>query len=131
MVEQLVDVLQFVDALVLVAELVIEVPKIFPENIIVRTLVREPQLAEQLVDVPTTLTLLLFIQMLQNVDTPVPHGGGRRLQGFLPKQSATALTVEQNVDIPVPGESLQDLRPGQSSATCLGWLAGLLCVVCF
>ena len=129
MVEQLVDVLQLVDARVPVAEQVIEVPEIILENIPVRTLVREPQLVEQLVEVPTILTPP-FIRMLQNVDTPVPHGGrgasgdnpfprggGRRLQGFLPEQSATALTVEQNVDIPVPDESLQDLRAGQSFAS--------------
>ena len=154
MLEQLVDVLQFVDALVPVAEQVIEVPKIILENIPVRTLVREPQLAEQLVEVPT---ILYFLK--QNVDTPIPHGGcgvsgglqgflpgqsssfteeqtvdipaprsgARRLQGFLPEQSATAFgeedyripaaSVEQNVDIPVPVERLQDLRPGQSSAS--------------
>ena len=55
--------------------------------------------------------------MEQIVDNPVPRGGGRRLQGFLPEQSTTALTVEQNVDIPVPHESLQDFRAGQSSAS--------------
>ena len=100
-------------------------------------------------EVPTILTPS-FIQMLQNVDTPVPHGGRgasgglqgflpghissvtveqtvdipasrsgvRRLQGFLPEQSATAFgeadhrflaaSVEQNFDIPVPVERLQD-----------------------
>ena len=52
-VDQLVDVLRFVDALVLVAEQVIEVPKIILENIPPRRLVRDPQLAEQLVAVPT------------------------------------------------------------------------------
>ena len=52
MVEQLVDVLQFVDALVPVAEQVIDVPKIILENIPKR-LFREPQLVEQLVEVPT------------------------------------------------------------------------------
>ena len=143
MVEQLVDVLQFVDALVPVAEQVIEVPKIILEDIPVRTLVREPQPVE----VPTILTP--FIRMLRNVDTlvprggrgasgglqvflpgqnssftvkqivhsPVPRGGGRRLQGFLPERSATALTVEQNVDKSFPGESLQDVRRGQDSAS--------------
>ena len=86
-VEQLLDVLQFVDALVPVAEQVIEVPKIILENIPVRTSVREPQLAEQLVEVPKILTP--FIQTLQNVDTPVRHGGrgaSGGQQGFLPGQ---------------------------------------------
>ena len=55
MVEQLVDVLRFVDALVPDSEQVIEVPKIILENIPARRLVRDPQLAEQLVAVPTPL----------------------------------------------------------------------------
>ena len=112
MVEHLVDVHQFFEALVLVAEQVVEVPKIILENIPVRTLVREPQLAEQLVKVPTILTHS-FIRMLQNVDTPVPHGGrgaSGGLQGFLPGRSSS-FTVEQTVDIPAPrggGRRLQD-----------------------
>ena len=61
MVEYLVDVLQFVDALVLVAEQVIEVPKIkiILEDIPSRLSCREKQLAEQLVEVPTVLSLAL------------------------------------------------------------------------
>ena len=43
----------FVDVLVPVAEQVIEVPKIILENIPSRRLVRDPQVAEQLVDVPS------------------------------------------------------------------------------
>ena len=58
MVEQLVDVLQFFDALSPVAEQVIDVPKIIIEHIPPRTSVREPQLAEQLVEVPTVLYFL-------------------------------------------------------------------------
>ena len=57
--EQLVDVLQFFDALILVAEQVIEVPKIIIERIPPRTSVREPQLAEQLVEVPTIVFIFL------------------------------------------------------------------------
>ena len=53
MVEQLVDVLQLIDALIPVAEQVIDVPKIFIERVPPRTSVREPQLADQLVEVPT------------------------------------------------------------------------------
>ena len=80
-----------------------------------RTLVREPQLAEQLVEVPTILTPD-FIRMLQKVDTPVPHGGrgaSGGLQGFLPGQSSS-FTVEQIVDNPVPrggGRRLQGFLP--------------------
>ena len=95
--------------------------------------------------------------MLQNVDTPVPHGGRgasgdlqgflprfsapveqtvhipaprsgvRRLQGVLPEKSVTAFgeadyrspaaSVEQIVDNPGFGGGLQDLRPGQGSAS--------------
>ena len=65
--------------------------------------------------------------MEQNVDIPVPGRGGRAsgLQGFLPRQSSTALLssqkriseqiVEQIVDI--RGGGLQDVRPGQSSSS--------------
>ena len=50
---QVVEVLQFVDSLVPVAEQVIDVPKIFLEDIPSPLSCREPQLAEQLVEVPT------------------------------------------------------------------------------
>ena len=60
----------------------------------------------------------------QIVDIPAPRSGVRRLQGFLPEQSATAFghrfpaaSVEQDVDIPVLVERLQYLRPGQCSAS--------------
>ena len=110
MVEQLVDVLQFFDALLPVAEQVFDVPKIFVDDIPPRASLCEPQLTEQLVEVPT---ILCFLK--QKVDIPVPGGGGRLadLQGTLPEQSSTAPQVaEQIVDIPVPGGCLQDFRPG-------------------
>ena len=49
--------------------------------------VRDPQLVEQLVEVPTVLYFLK-----QTVDVPFLGGGGRLadLQGFLPVQSSTA-----------------------------------------
>ena len=67
--------------------------------------------------------------MEQNVDSPVPRGGVRRLQGLPPgqgpEQSSTALHVsqerisernmEQIVDFPVFGGGLQDFRPGHGS----------------
>ena len=97
--EQLVDVLRFFEALIPVAEQVIDVPKIIIERIPPRTLVREPQLVEQLVDVPTIVSYSSLLQRTveQHVDIPVPGGGGRLagLQGSLPGQSSTALTVEQ------------------------------------
>ena len=53
MEEQLVDVLRFFDMLCPVAEHAIDVPKISLEDIPARRLCREPQLVEQLVEVPT------------------------------------------------------------------------------
>ena len=86
-VEQLPDVLRFFDRLMTVPEPVIEVPKIFTEDVPVRAVLRATQLAEQLVEVPTIISnpLLLLLQALleqrnmeHNVDIPVPGGGGRR-----------------------------------------------------
>ena len=140
-VEQLPDVHHFFGTCPVVAEQVID-------DIPPRRLYREPQLAEQLVEVPTILT-----PSLQNVDTPVPHGGrgaSEGLQGFLlghyssvpveqtgdipasssgvrrlqtgvqqrlVKQIIVFASVEHIVDFPVSGGGLQDLRPGQSSAS--------------
>ena len=119
-VEQLVDVLQFLDALIPVAEQVIEVPKIFVERIPPRTSVRQPQLAEQLVEVPTIVSFSSLQRIMeQTVDIPVPQGGGRHadLQGFLRGQSSTG--IEQIVD------GLQGFRPGQSSSASSSSPAGV------
>ena len=75
------DVLRCFDSLCPVAEQVIDVPKIFVDDIPPRTSVREPQLAEQLVEVPTILYFLKLPIAEQIVDIPVP-GGGRRLAGL-------------------------------------------------
>ena len=72
-VDQLVDVLRFVDALVLVAEQVIEVPKIILENIPPRRLVRDPQLAEQLVDVPTRFPVHVLVPRMEDQLVEVPQ----------------------------------------------------------
>ena len=122
MVEQLVDLLSPLDFPV--PEQVLEVPKILP----MRAVLSDPQLAEQLVEVPTIVSYSsLQRNMEQNVDIPVPGRGGRSsgLQGFLPEQGSTATrsskkdiserTVEQIVDI--PGGGLQDFRPGLSSSS--------------
>ena len=77
-------------------------------------------------EVPTVLSSTRIALQIaeQIVDTPVPRGRGkRRVQGFLPEQSLTAIsssgiriserTVEQNVDIPSSGAGL---GPGASSS---------------
>ena len=85
MVEQLPDILRFFDTLRHDPEQVIEVPKILPEDVPMRTAVCDTQLAEQLAEVPTTASYsLLQRTMEQNVDIPVPGHGGQLagLQGF-------------------------------------------------
>ena len=130
-VEQVQDVLQFFDRLSAVPEPVIEVPKIITEDVPMRAVLRDPQLAEQLVEVPTIVSYSSSHGLVEhNVDIPVPSGRGGRnadLQGFLLGQSSTApqfsaeriseRIVEQNVDIPAAGGGLQDFRPGQSSSS--------------
>ena len=114
MVEELPNIVQFFAALSPVPEQVLAVPKILPHDVPPQRVCRDTQLAEQLVEVPTILTPS-FLRMLQNVDTPVPHGGrgaSGGLQGFLPGH------VEQTVDIPAPCSGVRRLQgfiPEQSS----------------
>ena len=102
----------------------------------VRTSVRDTQLVEQLVEVPTIISYSSLRRITeQHVDIPVPRRGGRHpgLQGFPPRQSSTATPsskkriseriVEQIVDI--PGGGLQDFRPGQSSSASSSSPAGV------
>ena len=86
--------MRFFDTLLLVSEQVIEVPKIFLDDM--RTAVHDPQLAEQLVEVPTPVS---YSSSLQRI-------------------------VEQNVDVPVYGGGLRGLRPGQSSSASFSSPAG-------
>ena len=94
--EQLPDVLQlFAAQLPVVAEPVIEVPKIFLDTTPQRLgdHLRQPQMVEQLVHVPTVVSYSSLQQLTaeQIVDIPVPgRAGGRRggLQGF-PGQGST------------------------------------------
>ena len=73
MVEQLVDVVQFFDTLSpVVGEQVIEVPRIILESIPSRRSVREPQLAEQLVDVPTPSPTLVPAPRVEDQLVEVP-----------------------------------------------------------
>ena len=126
-VQQIVDLVPLLPTLD-DPEQAIEVPKIVPVDVPLRTSVREPQLAEQLVEVPTIVSFSSLQRIAeQHVDIPVPGRGGRisGLQGFPPGQSSTVLPreeriseriVEQTVDFPVFG-GLQDFRPGQSSSS--------------
>ena len=89
--EDVLDAGRLVDRFFHVPELVIEVPKISLDVIPLRTLVPEPLLAEQLVEVPTTVSYSSFQRTVEQlVDIPVPGGGGSvpGLQGFLPRQPA-------------------------------------------
>ena len=73
---QLVKFLRFLDAQSPV-EQVIDVPKISEDSIQQRFVDRDsriPQMAEQLVEVPTVLTPSLLAEQI--VDIPVPHGRG-------------------------------------------------------
>ena len=139
-VEQLPDVHHFfASRLPVVAEQVIDVPKIILENIPSRRLCREPQLAEQLIEVPTVLQggrgasgglqgylpghSSLKRTATKIADIPAPRSG----HFFLPEQSATAFgeadhrfptaSIEQIVENPALCGGLQDLRSGQSSAS--------------
>ena len=104
--EQLPDVLQFFASFLPgVAEQVIEVPKIFLDTIPQRLgdHLRQPQMVEQLVHVPTVVSFSSLQQRtaVQFVDFPVPRraeGWGRGgLQGP-PGQGSTALCEADFVD---------------------------------
>ena len=118
LVEQLPDILHFFDTLTPVPEQVIEVPKIVLDGVPVRISVRDTQLVEQLVEVPTIISYASLLQrtMEQHVDIPVPGGGGRNagLQGFPPEQSSTASGAEQIFDFS-SGGGLQGFLPRQGS----------------
>ena len=118
-----------------VPEQVIEVPKILIDDLSVRTLVREPQLAEQLVEVPPIISFSSLQRIVeQNVGIPVPYGGVRGLQGFHPGQDSTSSplslerlserNVEQIVDSRGFGGGLQDFLPGQSSSSSVHTQSG-------
>ena len=88
-VEQLVDFFKDLD--IEVPAQVIEVPKISQDIIPQRSVDLVPQMAEQLVEVPTLLSVAVLQQRTaeQLASIPVPRG---RVQGFLPVQSSTAIS---------------------------------------
>ena len=100
-------------------EQVIDVPKIFLDSIQPRLVLRLPQTAEQLVEVPTIISYSSLLQRTDEliVDIPVPgRGGGGRggFQGSHPGQSSTAGVAEQIVEIPGRGDP-QGFLPRQST----------------
>ena len=138
MVEQLVDILAPLDFRV--GEQVIEVPKIVCPPRAARTVLRAPQTADQLVEVPTIISYSSLPQrtMEQNVAIPVPLGrGGRNADppGFLRGQGPTAHSssleriseqiVEQIADIPVARGDPHGFRPEQSSSASSSSTAGV------
>ena len=114
-VEQLVDFFKDLDSHVLVQ--VIEVPKISQDIIPQRSVDLVPQMAEQLVEVPTLLSVAVLQQRTaeQLASIPVPRGRHGRLPGSLPGQGSTASAAEQIADIPSSSGDLQGFRPRQSS----------------
>ena len=90
-----------------VSEQVIEVPKILIDELSVRTPVCEPQLAEQLVEAPSIVSLIEVIRqpVEQNVDIPVPHG--ESLQGLLPGHGSTASSSSSHVPTGAVDEPFQ------------------------
>ena len=110
-------------------EQVIEVPKILPFDVPMRGALRDTQLVEQLVEVPTTISYSSLQRTVeQHADIPVPDGGGpiSGLRGFSSGQSSTATLsskesiseriVEQIVD-PVSSGRLHGSLPGQGSSS--------------
>ena len=91
MVGQVLNLAHFLDTPLPDPDQVIEVPKVLSDDVPMRTLVRESQLAGQLVEVPTIVSWsLLQLITKQNVDVPGISG----FQGFPPGQSSTVLPPE-------------------------------------
>ena len=113
-VDQLVDLMKHFDTQSPV-EQDIAVPKIsldrIPQSFVDRC---RPQMAEQLVDVPTVVSYSSLQQQSaeQNVDIPVPgtRGDHQGLRGFHPRQGSQR-TVGQIVDKPVHGGRPQGFLP--------------------
>ena len=111
MVEQLPNIVQFFAALSPLPEQVVEVPKILLHDGPTRRFCRDPQLAEQLVEVPTIISFSSLQRTVeQNVDIPVVGGSGAGggLSGFLPGQNSVPLfpwnkTVDNLTDGRLPG----------------------------
>ena len=116
-VDNVADALRILDRPM--PEQVVEVPTISCSTCPSRSLIPQPQLAEQLVEVPTVLSPLRIAEQI--VGIPVP----RRVQGFFPEQSSTATIsseeriseqiVKQIIDISPGG----GLGQGSASSACV------------
>ena len=99
--EQLVDVLRFFDTLCPVAVQVIDVPKISLEDIPARRLCREPQLVEQLVEVPTVVSYSSLLQRTveQHVDIQflVVEGDSQVFKVLLPDRVQQRLLLSRSL----------------------------------
>ena len=104
--KELADIMRFFDTLTPDPEQVLEVPKILPDDVLARTAVRDTQLAEQLVEVPTEPGYALAV-IASKVFSK------RELRGFLSGQGSTASGSgfsDQVVDNPTRG-GLQGFPP--------------------
>ena len=98
-----------------IPEQVTAVPKISLSSRRSRTVLREPQTAEQLVEVPDVVSFSSLQQTAEQIiDIPVPRtrgrGDRRGLHCFPSRQVSSLRTVQQIVDIPAGG-GLQDFLP--------------------
>ena len=128
MVDQLLDNEQFFRALSPEPEQVIEVPKILPCDVPMRTAVRVPQLAEQLVEVLTIISYSSLQRTVeQHVDIPVPGGEDQFWSSSFSSGRSSTVTpssekrfseriVEHIVD-PVSSGGLHGFLPGQGSSS--------------
>ena len=106
-VNQQAEALKILGTVLPDVEQVIEVPKILIDELLVRTPVRERQLAEQLLEAPSIVSLIEVIRqpVEQIADTPVPHG--ESLQGFLPRHGSTASFSSSHVPAGAVDEPFQ------------------------
>ena len=128
--EDVLDAGRLVDRFFQVPEPVIEVPKISLDVIPLRTLVPEPQLAEQLVEVPTIVSFSLVQRTIeQTVDIPVPRGD--RTLHPASTSSVLPVTASQGVfrtfpqnkqSAKVTSHSGSELPPHPSSSTAAAQL---------
>ena len=126
MVEQLPNAIQFFAThLPVVAEPVIEVPKILPDRVPQRFVECRPlQQADQLVEVPTIVSYSSLQGIVEQIaDNPVPRSGrglGGGLHGLPPGQDSIAFGGAEHVAIPVPGGGLHVLPdPGGSRSSAV------------